>query len=96
MGRRSKELPRTFGIRYILWMAWSNSLTILLTLQAIFLQLTLDPESIPRNWVHRLLQAANLIGIIIAQLKRNTPPGPPPRKHHEHTPKRTPQHRRGH
>jgi len=77
-----KRMPRFFGVRYILWLGWTNALTILLTVQAIFLQLTLDPESLSRVWVHRLLQAANIIGIVVAQIKRNAPPGPAPKRKH--------------
>lgn len=84
MVRRSKKpMPHDFGWRWLVWLLWSNILTVLLTIQAIFLQLTLDPESLPRNWVHRVLQAANIIGIVVAQVKRNNPPPPRPRKPHK-------------
>jgi hypothetical protein len=79
MGKRVKRMPRSFGWRYILWLAWSNALTILLSIQAIFLQLTIDSE-IPRVWTHHLLTAADVLGIVAAQIKRNVPPGPPPRR----------------
>jgi len=74
-----RMMPRDFGWRYVLWLTWSNVLTIILSLQAIFLQLTIDSD-IPTTWTHHLLTAADVLGIVAAQIKRNKPPPPPPRK----------------
>lgn len=68
-------IPRDFGWRYGLWFLWSNMLTILLTAQAIFLQLTLD-STLSRATIHWLLTGVNCLGIVIAQIKANRPPSP--------------------
>ena len=72
-------IPRDFGWRYGLWFLWSNMLTILLTAQAIFLQLTLD-STLSRATIHWLLTGVNCLGLVIAQIKANRPPSPPPVK----------------
>lgn len=72
-------MPRYFGWRYIWWLAYTNALTILATLQLIFLQFTMD-DTLSRPVVHWLLSGANILGIVIAQIKRNHPPGKAPTK----------------
>ena len=73
-------MPLNFGLRYVLWIAWSNALTILMTLQAVFTMVTLDPTLVDHAVAHYCLVASCVLGIVIAQLKRNNPPGPPPTK----------------
>ena len=65
--------------RYTVWLIWSNPLTIFLTIQSIFLQLTMD-TTMSRPVVHWSLTGANMLGILIAQLKKNNPSPPPPTK----------------
>jgi hypothetical protein len=71
------DMPRDFGWRYLLWILWDNPITVLMTLQAIFLQLTLDPDLSP-VWVHRVSQVACALGIVIAQIKKRVPSASPP------------------
>jgi hypothetical protein len=74
-------MPRDFGWRWLLWLAWCNALTIICTMQVALLQITMPDPSTPqqaRPWIHWVLTAVNILGIIAAQIKRNNPPLPPP------------------
>lgn len=75
------DMPRDFGFRYIAWLAWSNAITVLGTLQAIVSLLVMGDKSLfTDNQFHELLFANAVLTIIVAQLKKNNPPGPPPTK----------------
>jgi hypothetical protein len=54
-------------------------LTILCTVQLVIIQLSAD-ETLSKSLVHWLLMGGNVLGIIIAQIKRSSPPGGPPMK----------------
>jgi len=78
-------MPRDFGWRYIGWLAWSNSITILSALQGIFASVLLvaeDPQHpLLSHDAFRLVILGNAILTgLVAQIKRNNPPGPPPTK----------------
>ena len=73
-------VPAYFSIRYIIWLAWSNSITGLMTLQAIFATLTLDPQLLSHSASHYVLIGNAVLCAVVAQVKRNNPPGPPPTK----------------
>ena len=76
-------IPRDFGWRYILWMIWSNAITILAALQGIFASVLLvsdDPTNpmLPHTWVRWIVLGNAILTGVIAQVKRNSPPSPPP------------------
>ncbi len=78
-------IPRDFGWRYILWMIWSNAITILAALQGIFVSVLLvsdDPTNpmLPHYVVRWIVLGNAVLTGVVAQLKRNSPPGPPPVK----------------
>jgi hypothetical protein len=73
-------MPRDFGVRWLVWMAYSNMLTIVFTAQLVMMQVAYDPHNAQSPWVHWVLTGANVFGIIGAQIKRNKPPPPAPRK----------------
>lgn len=74
-------MPRDFGPRFILWMIWSNLLSIICTLQIIVLYLSADDTlALSDKTTHYLLTGANVLGIVIAQVKKNHPPKEAPRK----------------
>jgi hypothetical protein len=79
-------VPRDFGWRYIAWMAWCNAITILAVLQGALASVLLAVDDSAKNplLTHNefrlvILGNAVLTGLI-AQVKRNKPPGPPPVK----------------
>lgn len=74
-------MPRDWGWRYLWWVAWTNMLTIICTIQLGFIYLTADNTlDLSDKSSHRLLAVANLLGIVVAQIKRHNPPKDPPRK----------------
>lgn len=73
-------MPRDFGVRYILWMAWCNAITILSVLQGIFATLALAGDMFSHNTVRIYMVANAILSAVVAQIKRNKPPGPPPTK----------------
>jgi hypothetical protein len=74
------QMPRDFGWRYVAWLAWSNAISILATLQAIFAAITLDPTLVSHQAFHVISIANLVLLVVIAQLKKNNPPSPPPTK----------------
>jgi hypothetical protein len=71
-------VPAYFSFRYVVWLGWSNAITILATLQAVFATITLDPTLMSPTAFH-WCSIANLIFIVVvAQIKRNTAPSLPP------------------
>lgn len=89
-------VPAYFSLRYIAWVCWSNPITILGSIQAIFQAATLpNPETgqpflpLSHAAVHWIAIANLMLIILIAQLRKHHPPGPPPtssksRGKHEH------------
>ena len=73
-------VPAYFSWRYIIWLSWSNAVTILGTIQAIFQAITIDQTLVDHTTAH-IISIINLaIMVIIAQMKKNNPPGDPPMK----------------
>ena len=71
-------MPRDFGWRYILWVTWCNALSILGTAQAILAMLALDPTLVSAKSYHYITLANAILVVVVAQWKKNAPPGPPP------------------
>jgi len=79
-------VPSYFGPRYLAWLLWSNAITVLSVLQGVFASVLLvsdpsghDPDPlIPHNVSRFIILGNAVLTGIIAQLKRNNPPGPPP------------------
>lgn len=73
-------VPPYFGWRYIVWLAWTNAISILGVVQAVFQAITLDATLVSHNTVHYLSIANLVLIVVIAQIKKNNPPSPPPTK----------------
>lgn len=73
-------VPAYFSLRYVMWLMWTNALTILMTLQGIFTGLTLDEKYMSQAAAHGCLLISFVLGVIVAQIKKNHPPGEPPTK----------------
>lgn len=73
-------MPRDFGWRYILWLIWCNALSILGTAQAILAMVALDPTLVAAKTYHWVTLGNAILVVVIAQWKKNAPPGPPPLK----------------
>jgi hypothetical protein len=67
-------MPANFGFKYIMWFLWSNAITILMTVQAGFTALTLDPTLIGHVTFHWILISNAVIVAALANIKRNSPP----------------------
>ena len=78
MSTPDPPMPRDFGLRYMIWIAWTNKLTILMALQALFTAVTLDPTLVNHQVAHWCLIVANVLGIVGAQYSRRNPIPPPP------------------
>ena len=77
------EMPRDFGLRWLLWMAYCNAVTILAILQGIFASLLLvadDPNNpiLSHNAFRYIVLSNAILTGLVAQLKKNHPPPPPP------------------
>ena len=75
----SAPMPRDFGWRYIGWLCWSNKLSLLFLAQSAILEWTADAD-LPKATFHHWMAAANIIGIILAQISRMQGVVPPPTK----------------
>lgn len=73
-------VPAYFSCRYVGWFLWSNAITGLMIVQGVFAALTLDPTLIPHDVFHWLLIGNAVLTGVIAQVKANRSPGPPPTK----------------
>jgi hypothetical protein len=73
-------VPSYFGLRYVAWFIWSNAITGLMIIQVAVTAITLDPTIVSHNTFHYALIANAVLAAIVAQLKKNTPPSPPPTK----------------
>jgi hypothetical protein len=74
------EIPRDFGWRYILWMCWSNIITIMASAQGIVAMLMLDQEIFSHTTFRYIVLGNAILTAVVAQIKRNNPPSPPPTK----------------
>ena len=77
---RSREVPRDFGWRFVLWAAWTNAITILATFQGVVAALMVDKEIFTHDTFRYLVIGNAVLTATIAQIKANKPPGPPPLK----------------
>jgi hypothetical protein len=75
-----KPMPLDFGWKYVWWVAWSNAITILAIAQGTFATMALASDMFSHNTVRIYMVANAVMSAIIAQVKRNLPPGPHPRK----------------
>jgi hypothetical protein len=88
-------IPTNFGFRYVLWVAWwnlyrgtgltltfiwANAITILSIVSAIFAAMTLDPTIVDHETFHYILIGQMVLTAILAQIKRQPSPPPPPSK----------------
>jgi hypothetical protein len=82
-----QDVPKDFGFRYVLWQmwrgilgvgkfVWRNAVTILSSAAAVFTGLTLDPNQtlVSHEVFHEILLVNFVLTIVLAQIKRNTPP----------------------
>jgi hypothetical protein len=73
-------VPKWFTMRYVAWLIFTNPISILATLQAIFQALTLDPSMVSHTTVH-VISICNLVLIVvIAQIRKGKSSPPPPSK----------------
>jgi len=85
MNEPTPSIPRDFGWRYIGWAIWSNAVTILAILQGVAASVLLvadDPNNpmLSHNGFRYIMLANAILTGLVAQIKRNRPPGPPPTK----------------
>ena len=78
MSDPAPQMPRDFGWRWIAWIAWCNAISILSTSQAIFAALALDSDSFSPHAIRGYMIANAVLTVIVSQIKKNRPPGPPP------------------
>jgi len=81
------QMPIDFGWRYIGWFLWSNAITGLSILQLGFASALLaiyDPSDahplFPPQTVRFIFLVNAILTGVVAQIKRNSPPTPPPTK----------------
>ena len=73
-------VPTYFNLRYVLWFLWSNAITELMIVQVAVTAITLDPTIVSHNMFHYALIANAVLAAVVAQVKKNNPPSPPPTK----------------
>ncbi len=73
-------VPSNFGPRYVAWWLWCNAITILQSAQGVFAGLALASDMFSHNTVRVYMVTNAVLSIIIAQVKKNNPPSPPPTK----------------
>jgi hypothetical protein len=76
-------VPAYFSFRYVLWLAWTNAITILMMAQAALTTLTVSGDIFAPTTERKILLAVAILGTVLAQIKRN---GPPPMKPAKETP----------
>lgn len=79
MSTPDPTMPRDYGWRWFAWLCWTNKLSILFTAQSVFLYLTADAD-LPKAVTHYCLAAANILGLVLAQVSRKQGLPPPPTK----------------
>ena len=76
--------PSYFGLRYILWLAWCNAITLLAVAQAALASVMLvsddgaDPLFTHAQFRYIILANA-ILTAVVAQTKKSNPPPPSPR-----------------
>ena len=74
-------VPSYFGLRYIVWLIWTNLVTIIAIVQGTFAVLALSSEDMfSHTTVRWFMVASAVLSAVIAQIKKNVPPSPPPTK----------------
>jgi hypothetical protein len=73
-------VPAYFSFRYIAWFIWTNLITGLALIQAVLAGLMMDQELFSHQTFRGIVLGNAILTIVIAQVKRNTPPGPAPTK----------------
>ena len=80
-------VPHYFSWRYIFWITWTNAITLLGLAQSICLSIiameqnpTTKEAILPWSVMRIVLLANAMLIPIVAQFKKNNPPGPPPIK----------------
>ena len=84
MSQPDDPVPAYFTWRYLLWLCWTNAITLLATLQGLFSILLLeageDPSFLTHTQIRWIYFANAALLFIVAQAKKQNPPGPPPMK----------------
>jgi len=78
MNAEVPDMPRDFGIRYVFWFIWCNLITIVAIAQGTFAVLALASDMFSHNTVRIYMVISAVLSAVIAQVKKNVPPGPPP------------------
>lgn len=73
-------VPAGFGWRYVGWAIWTNAITILSIIQGVFATLALASDMFSHTTVRIYMVSNAVLSAVIAQIKRNKPPSPPPTK----------------
>ena len=76
----TEPMPRDFGVRYVLWFAWCNAISILSIIQGSFAAAALMTDLFSHTTIRVYMVCNAVLSLIIAQVKRNSPPPPPPLK----------------
>lgn len=63
-----------------MWLLWSNLITLLATIQAALAGLMISANVFTHTQFRVIVIANAVLTAVIAQIKRNNPPGPPPEK----------------
>jgi hypothetical protein len=75
-------VPTWFGVRYVfryvMWIMYTNPVTILATLQALFQAATLNDTLFSKTADHWIAIGALALTVLVAQVKKNSPPTSPP------------------
>jgi hypothetical protein len=80
MNAEDTPMPTNFGFRYIAWAVWANLITILAVLQGVLATLMLDQDIFSHETFRYIVLGNALLTALVAQIKRNSPPSPPPTK----------------
>jgi hypothetical protein len=70
----------TLHWRYVLWVIWSNLITLLQVLQLAVAALMISSEVFTHTQFRVIVIVNALLSAFVAQIKRNKPPGPAPRR----------------
>ena len=71
------DVPKNFGIKYVAWVLcwflWSNAISVLSVLGAVFTAITLDPTMVSHDVFHYILLGNFALTAILAQINRKRP-----------------------
>ena len=65
---------------YVGWLIWSNLITLLSIVQMAVAGIMIYAEAFPHTTFRWLVIANAALTAIVAQVKKNAPPGPPPQR----------------